>query len=136
MSGRPSTRLDELQPSQLYISTAKLAEVLRSFDLARIEPVPVKRLGDDLVMTDGHTRAFAAFLCGAAEVPTVPDEDELDWEAYEICVRWCRQEGIRWVGDLVGRVVGPDDYETVWRGRCAAMHRELAEKRAREQSDG
>lgn len=136
MKGVRSTRLNELQPSQLYISTAKLAEVLRSSDLAQIEPVPVRRLGDDLVMTDGHTRAFSAHLSGATEIATTPEEDELDWEAYEICVRWCKEEGIRWVGDLVGRVVGPEEYETVWRGRCAAMHRELAEKRTREKGDG
>jgi len=136
MKGIRSSRLNELHPSQLYISTAKLAEVLLSFDPAGIEPVPVKRLGDDLVMTDGHTRAFAAHLCGATEIATTPDEDGLDWEAYEVCVRWCKKEGIRWIGDLVGRVVGPDEYEVVWRGRCAAMHRELAAKRAREKSDG
>ncbi len=88
MRDRFSVKLNEPRPSQLYISTRKLATVLRGFDAADIEPVPVKRLDEDVVMTDGHTRGFAAFLCGATEVPTVVDEDELDWEAYEICVRW------------------------------------------------
>jgi hypothetical protein len=129
------SRLDHLQPSQLYISTEKLAAVLRDFDPARpeaMEAVPLKQLGDDLVMTDGHTRAFAAFLSGLQEIPTVWDEDELDWEAYRLCVRWCKEAGVRCVGDLVGRVLGPEDYERLWRGRCQKMHAGLAASRAEE----
>ena len=121
--------LAEIQPSQLFISTEKLAEVLRGFDPTRVEPIPVKRLGDDVVMTDGHTRGFGTFLCGMQELPVVWDEDELDWEAYEICVAWCKEDGLRSVADLVGRVIGPTEYEERWLGRCRAMHRELEQKR-------
>ena len=41
-------------------------------------PIPVKELGDQVVITDGHTRAFAAFMCGFSEVRAFWDEDELD----------------------------------------------------------
>ncbi|MBN1460871.1 MAG: ParB-like nuclease domain-containing protein [Armatimonadetes bacterium] len=129
MSDPFSLPLCDLQPSQLYISTEKLASVLREFDPNQIEPVPVRRSGGDIVMTDGHTRAFAAHLAGCEAVPVVWDEDELDWEAYEICVQWCKEEGIFWVGDLVGRVLGPADYERLWRGRCREMHGQLASTR-------
>lgn len=122
--------LAEIQPSQLFISTEKLAAMLRGFDRSRMEPIPVKRLGDDVVMTDGHTRGFAAFLCGMQELPVVWDEDELDWEAYEICVEWCKEDGIRSVADLVGRVIGAAEYEERWLGRCRKMHEELEGKRA------
>lgn len=121
--------LAEMQPSQLFISTEKLAEVVRGFDPSHMDPIPVKRLGDDIVMTDGHTRGFAAFLHGRQELPVVWDEDELDWEAYEICVAWCKEDGIRSVADLVGRVIGPAEYEERWLGRCRAMHRALEQKR-------
>jgi hypothetical protein len=126
-------RLDRLQPSQLYISTEKLAEVLRSFDPDRpdsMEPIPLKRLDEDVVMTDGHTRAFAAFLCGAREVPAVWDEDELDWDAYRICVAWCKEAGVVTVANLVGRMLGADEYERLWRQRCQRMHEALAARRA------
>jgi hypothetical protein len=83
-------------------------------------------------MTDGHTRAFAAFLSGMQEIPTFWDEDELDWETYRICVRWCKEAGVRSVGDLVGRLLGPEDYQRLWRGRCQEMHAELAARRAEE----
>jgi len=121
--------LRPLQPSQLYISTEKLASVLCEFAPKQIEAVPLRRSGGHIVMTDGHTRAFAAFLSGLSEVPVVWDEDELDWEAYEICVQWCKEEGVSWVGDLVGRVLGPEEYERLWRGRCRKMHEELTRKR-------
>ena len=56
--------LSDLQPSQLYICSDKLAAVERSLTenaASEIDPVPVKRLGARIVLTDGHTRAFAAF---------------------------------------------------------------------------
>ena len=57
-------RLDNIQPSQLYISSEKLSEVMKTFnpnDSNSIEPIPIKRLGNDIIFVDGHTRAFAAF---------------------------------------------------------------------------
>jgi hypothetical protein len=123
--------LARIQPSQLYISTAKLARVVAAWDppkLATILPVPVKRLDGRMIYTDGHTRAFAAYRRGFAEIPVVWDEDELDWEAYRICVDWCLAEGIRTVMDLEGRVIEPAAYEVLWHDRCRAMQEALAER--------
>ena len=117
--------LVEIQPSQLHICTAKLASVLKQWDPLRVEmlrPIPVKRLNGRIIATDGHTRAFAAFQRGLTEVPVVWDEDDLDWEAYRICVDWCLEEGIRTVMDLGGRLLMPEDYEVLWLGRCREMH--------------
>jgi hypothetical protein len=119
--------LDRLQPSQLYISADKLRKVLEGADPP--EPVPIVRLGDHLVMTDGHTRAFAAWLRGQTEVSVIWDEDDLDWEAYEICVQWCIQEHIHTIADLDDRVVDGETYQAKWLDRCAAMHRELQASR-------
>jgi len=124
--------LSDLQPSQLYICSEKLAEVLRSMETGAagpIEPVPVKRLGSATVLTDGHTRAFAAFRSGRSSVPACWEIDDLDWEAYEICVQWCLQEGIRTVGDLRDRVIPAEQYERLWHQRCRAMHERLARQR-------
>jgi hypothetical protein len=125
-------KLDEIQPSQLYISSAKLARVMTSFDPLRPEslaPIPVKALGDRVIMTDGHTRAFAAFSCGLAQVRVFWDEDELDWEAYAICVEWCVEAGIRTIAGLEDRVVDPQAYQVLWLDRCAEMHCELEARR-------
>ena len=120
--------LAEIQPSQLYISAAKLASVFVAWDPPRIEtlpPIPVKRLDGRIVATDGHTRSFAAYRRGLIEVPAVWDEDDLDWEAYRICVGWCLADGIRTVMDLEGRLLTPEDYEVLWLDRCREMHATL-----------
>jgi hypothetical protein len=56
-------KLSQIQPSQLYISAAKLARVRAVFDPrqpASLGPLPVVAFGNQIVLTDGHTRAFAA----------------------------------------------------------------------------
>jgi len=125
-------KLDQLQPSQLYISQDKLSSVQTTTDFSSLEgiqPIPVKDLGGLRVMTDGHTRAFAAHLAGLTSVPTFDEPDDLDWEAYQICVDWCRAEGIHSVADLAGRVVNAEDYERLWHDRCRVMQADLAKKR-------
>jgi len=129
----------ELQPSQLYISAEKLTRVLTVLDLSRPEsltPLPVKRLSGRLVLTDGHTRAFAAYRAGLDRVRVCWDTDDLDWEAYEICVGWCVQEGVRTIADLEGRIIDATDYERLWFERCAAMQRKLAETRGLSEREG
>ena len=125
-------KLDQLQPSQLYISKDKLSAVQATTDFFSpegVQPIPLKAMGCLRVMTDGHTRAFAAYLAGLTSVPTCDDPDDLDWEAYQICVDWCRAEGIHSVADLAGRVVNTEDYERLWYDRCRVMQADLAKKR-------
>lgn len=127
--------VDRLQPSQLYISSVKLRCVRKQLDdcgPAVLGSLPVVHLGEDLILTDGHTRALAAWMSGMHRLYVAWDTDELDMQAYEICVQWCVQEGIRCIGDLRGRVVDPDAYQSLWLDRCAEMHRVLAARRSGE----
>ena len=81
-------RIVDIQPSQFYISEEKLEQIRRWFkpgDLSGFEAVPVKELDGQVIFTDGHTRAYAAWLAGLERIPLVWDEDELDWEAYRLC---------------------------------------------------
>ncbi len=120
--------LDQIQPSQLYISTRKLTQVRAWWEpprLVTLTPVPIKRLNGRVIYTDGHTRAFAAYQRGFTEIPIVWDKDELDWEAYQICVEWCMKAGIYTVMDLQNRVIPPEAYEYLWIERCRAMHDQL-----------
>jgi len=128
-------RLVDIHPSQLFISAQKLSRVRERFDPLRpetLEPIPVKRLGGRVISTDGHTRAFAAREAGLLEVRVFWDEDELDWEAYEICVRWCDEAGVHTIGDLRDRVVSAEEYERLWLKRCQDMHKWLEQKRRRD----
>jgi len=92
-----------------------------------IPPIPIKILGGEWVITDGHTRTFAAYLAGLERVPVYHDQDELDWDAYRICVAWCKAAGIISVADLRGRILTPEDYEQLWLARCRAMQAELVQ---------
>jgi hypothetical protein len=127
-------KLNEIQPSQLYISSEKLSEVMKTFDPAKpelIEPIPIKKLGNKIIFVDGHTRAFAAFLRNVSEVPVYWENEELDWDAYIVCLEWCRREGIRTIADLKNRVVPQKDYEILWYRRCEEMQQDLAKRKSK-----
>lgn len=100
--------LIDLQPSQIYICSDKLSTIereMQKIDDNTFEPLPVKRIGSRIVLTDGHTRAFVAFRKGLKAVNTYWDTDELDWEAYEICIEWCLEEGIHSITDFQKRII-------------------------------
>jgi hypothetical protein len=125
-------KMSQIQPSQLYINQERLSEVIVALDRLKpdlIKPIPVKKLGEKIVLTDDHTIALAAFLRGVSEVRVYWEEDELDWNAYEICVQWCQKEGVRTIADLKNRVVSPKEYDALWVNRCKKMQQELEAKR-------
>lgn len=120
--------LSDIQPSQLYISVEKLDRARSNLNQPGVNdsaPLPVKRLDGNVILTDGHTRALAAYLSGRRDIDVYWDVDELDWEAYAACVRWCREEGIYTIADLCTRIVGHDEYETLWIKRCEQLHHNL-----------
>lgn len=127
-------KLNCIQPSQLWISAEKLSWVQAHFapiEVDALPPIPVKQLDHEVIFTDGHTRAYAAYRTGLSEINVYWDEDDLDWEAYEICVAWCKEEGIHTIADLEGRVVSAEEYELLWYRRCNVMHQELEAKWSR-----
>ena len=122
----------DIQPSQFYVSEEKILNIKKWFDpndLSNFEPIPIKELDGRIIFTDGHTRAWTAFLSGVSHVPLVWDEDELDWEAYRICVDACIERGVCSVADFRGRVLSGADYKIKWNGWCDKMHAELELKR-------
>jgi len=126
--------IESIQPSQLYISRRKLKAVQQVFDPLMMDPssfgvIPVKKLHGEIIFVDGHTRALAAFLEGVEKLKVVWETEELDWEMYEICVQWCKEEGIRSIADLQNRVIPHDDYEILWYKRCKDMQQKLLAER-------
>lgn len=122
--------LSRLRPTQLYLNAEKLAAVLERVgpDGLEYDPLPVYAFesdgsleSDDLYLTDGHTRAFVAYLTGADELRVTYDEDlpeKHDVAVYRECIEWCEDADVRHVSDLSGRVLGPDAYERTWIERC------------------
>ncbi len=113
--------ISRLQPSQLYISEGKLRNVSEWFnpsDASNFDPIPLKELDGKFVMTDGHTRAVAAYLAGWNIIPVYYDTDEFDMNTYAIDVSWCADAGINTPIELANRIVSHKDYERLWRKRC------------------
>ena len=128
-------RLLDIQPSQLYISEAKLRDVeswLNRDTASSYAALQVKQLNGRGILTDGHTRALTLHRLGFETVRVEWDTDDLDWEAYQICVDWCVSEGISNVTHLANRIISAEDYERLWHDRCRQMQAELKEKRQRE----
>lgn len=119
-------KIDDLTPSQLYISAEKLRTVREWFDgdVSKMDPIPVKKLAGRLLMTDGHTRAAAALLAGLDTLPCIRDTDDMDWAAYAADITMCAEEGITSVRKLAERIVSAEDYEILWRKRCDGMYDE------------
>ena len=129
-----SLTLLEVQPSQLYISEAKLIRVnawLKPSDLGNFQPIPKKILDGIPVMTDGHTRAAAALRYGLTAVPLVEEDEDLDWEMYRRCVQACRERKIFSPMDLLHRIINEKEYRKRWYSWCDKMQAEvLAEKKS------
>ncbi|MBD3407719.1 MAG: hypothetical protein GF411_16495 [Candidatus Lokiarchaeota archaeon] len=131
MSNSFRMKLEDIQPSQLYISRKKLNKIMKLFETNReylLPPIPIKKLNGYMMSTDGHTRAIAWFLNGHEEVECEWEDCDLDWEAYAICIDWCIEEGINSLTDLKERIVSHETYKIVWLDRCQIMQEELEER--------
>lgn len=118
----------DIQPSQFYISEEKIDMIKKWFvpsDLTNFEPIPIKLLNGNIIFTDGHTRALVAYLSGISKVPLVWDNDELDWEAYQICVLACQKRGVKNIADLANRTLTKVEYIKMWNGWCDVMREVL-----------
>lgn len=125
--------LAQIQPSQFYLSAQKLEAVRRWFspeDLSGFDPVPVRVLCGEVIFTDGHTRAFAAYQAGLERIPLVWDDTHQDWEAYRLCVAACRQRGIRQIAHLGDRILPMEEYRQRWNGWCDVLFEVLELQRA------
>lgn len=113
--------IDELHPTQLFISKEKLQAVLGWLDCDNptYDPIPVFEYQDRWYLADGHTRTFVLALAGEKTVAVTEDETIFEEEPlYRTCIDWCEKREIAVITDLVGRVVEAETYETEWIQRC------------------
>jgi len=123
--------IDKIQPSQLYISKEKMSAIQQWLLSVEhdYEPIPIKSLNGNIIYTDGHTRAFVLHQLGAKKIRVYWDPDELDWEAYQICVDWCVTENIYDISHLKNRLLQRDQYERLWHNRCREMQEQLNQRK-------
>lgn len=116
----------KLQPSQFYINEEKLILLEKEFNIDIFEPIPIKRLGQDMVMTDGHTRTTYLIQNGYKCIPTIEESDILDWEAYIINVNDCKERGVKSALDLLDYIVTNDFFRLNWDNYCNDVHNRLS----------
>lgn len=124
-----SVPLTDPHPSQRYLDAGRVRAAVDWFDFddPSYDPVPVIELGDVLVLTDGHTRGFLAYLAGADQLEVVrdPDRPDLNIPLYRECVTWCEAASVTSIPDLAGRVVSRETFRERWVARChASPHHE------------
>lgn len=115
-----------LHPSQFYINEDSIKLLRNNFDISLFEPIPIKKLGDNLVMTDGHTRTCYLIEMGYEYIPTIEEISELDWEAYRINVQDCEKRGVFSAIDLTKCVVSYDEFQLKWNKYCDEIHNRLS----------
>jgi len=101
-----------------YFSEKKLEEIATWFDQEELKPLPVKRLEGKWFLTDGHSRAFTAYLRGWSEIPIYFDRDDINLKFYSNCIRLCKEKKILSIADLKDRILSEEAYQTEWLDWC------------------
>ena len=134
--GVKNIRIVELGLSQLYLNADKLSNISKWFkqhDLSDFEPLPVHNFGNGrLTLTDGHSRAFIAYMAGLEEIPVIYDTDEMVTSKigqlfYKNDIIWCDRFNLRNICDLECRIVSNEDYKKLWIARCDRSHNLLTQ---------
>ncbi|MEA2071506.1 MAG: hypothetical protein U9O98_09480 [Asgard group archaeon] len=124
--------ITNIQPSQLFINKNKLTTINELFiykGIESISPIPLKRLDNEIIYVDGHTRALVLYQNAFKKIPAIWEPEELDWDAYRICVSWCKNKGIYTIADLESRIISNKEYQITWINRCQKMHKKLDSNR-------
>lgn len=124
--------IEAIQPSQLYLNAQKIKKIKNKYKIIapeHIEAVPIKKLNNDIIFTDGHTRAYLLWLYGFKKIKVEWEDEDLDWEVYQICIDWCKEEGITSISDLDDKIINNESYQIKWIKRCHDMFTELEKKR-------
>ena len=112
--------ITDLHPTQLYLSEKKLQAIQmldQSADIINVDPISVLAFGDNLLITDGHHRAYQALLAGRDTISAEFDRDGGD-ELYALYAQACEERKISSVLDLKHRILPQDEYEAKWYNWC------------------
>ena len=112
--------IKDLHPTQLYLSEKKLEGIqtlYQSVEIINVAPISILALGDCLLITDGHHRAYQALLAGRDTISAEFDRDGGD-DLYALYAQACEERKIDSVLDLKHRILPQDEYEAKWYNWC------------------
>ena len=112
--------ITDLHPTQLYLSEKKLHDIQmldQSAEIINMDPISILAVGNRLLITDGHHRAYQALLAGRDMISAELDRDGGD-ELYALYAQACEERKITSVLDLKHRILPQDEYEAKWYNWC------------------
>ena len=113
-------KIKDLHPTQLYLSEKKLQSIqllYQSEDIINLDPISILAVGNRLLITDGHHRAYQALLAGQDTISAEFDRDGSD-ELYHLYAQACEERKIYSVLDLKNHILDQDEYEAKWYNWC------------------
>ena len=113
-------KLTDLHPTQLYLSEKKLHDIQmldQSAEITNLDPISILAVGNRLLITDGHHRAYQALLAGRDTISAEFDKDGGD-ELYHLYAQACEERKIYSILDLKNRILPQDEYEAKWYNWC------------------
>ena len=113
-------KITDLHPTQLYLSEKKLQDIqmlYQSEENINVDPISILAVGNRLLITDGHHRAYLALLAGQDTIPAEFDQDGGD-ALYALYAQACEERKIDSILDLKNRILPQDEYEAKWYNWC------------------
>jgi hypothetical protein len=119
-------KISEIQPSQLYINEEKYDVIkemiiINKFSHKMYKPILLKRLNDETIILDGHTRTLWLFENKIEYVNACWDYEEDNLDIYITCIEWCKKNHILTISDLKNRIIPKNEYEEKWIKRCESI---------------
>lgn len=115
-----NVKITDLHPTQLYLSEKKLHDIQmldQSVEIINMDPISILAVGNRLLITDGHHRAYQALLAGRDTISAEFDQDGGD-ELYDLYAQACEERKIYSVLDLKNHILPQDEYEAKWYNWC------------------
>lgn len=113
-------KLTDLHPTQLYLSEKKLHDIQmldQSEENINMDPISILAVGNRLLITDGHHRAYQALLAGQDTISAEFDQDGGD-VLYDLYAQACEERNIDSILDLKHRILPQEEYEAKWYNWC------------------
>lgn len=119
--------IDQLRPSQIYLGAHKIAAIEKWFrppSMDNFQPLSVHDFGDGAyTITDGHSRAYAAYQGGIFILPAVYDNRPMvagpaGQLSYQADILWCKRFHLSHISQFGKRIVSKSAYQELWIERC------------------
>ena len=115
-----NVKITDLHPTQLYLSEKKLQNLqmlYQSEEIIKLDPISILAVGNRLLITDGHHRAYQALLAGQDTISAEFDRDGGD-ELYDLYAQACEERKICSVLDFKNHILSQEEYEAKWYNWC------------------